>query len=257
MIKTSYNPIDEKMEKYILHKSINKYFPYIKLTKKQKIFFNEYIKKNNKYTITHDMIENIKGTYIKQEIIFNHQNILKKLDEIIKLYKLDYDIYILSMIYDYPPLILYKLINIKDEENNNIAKLIDDYSIVDEKKQLENANNFELEINKLLTKHNILFQTQEELQKEQIKQYGYPISTPDFLIKSELKYNDKIIKWIDAKNFYGTNTKFLKKKIKKQIEKYIKNYGYGCIIFKHGYTKELQDYFNQNVLMLHINYINL
>ena len=51
--------------------------------------------------------------------------------------------------------------------------------------------------------------------------------------------NNKKVNWIDAKNFYGANTDFNKKNIKKQSKKYVEQLGNGCIIFKYGFSSKL------------------
>ena len=98
---------------------------------------------------------------------------------------------------------------------------------------------FEKDIEKLLIKNNIKYKTQDTLSDEQIKKYGKSICTPDFLILSQLVINGIDIKWIDAKNFYGSNNKFVINSIKKQTEKYIKSYGSGAVIFKLGCNEKL------------------
>ena len=53
------------------------------------------------------------------------------------------------------------------------------------------------------------------------QKYGKAISTPDFLLNTPILLDDTEIKWIDAKNFYGSDSKFIKSKILKQTKKYI------------------------------------
>ena len=62
-------------------------------------------------------------------------------------------------------------------------------------------------------------------------------SEPQF--KTEYDVNNKKVNWIDAKNFYGANTDFNKKNIKKQSKKYVEQLGNGCIIFKYGFSSKL------------------
>jgi len=118
--------------------------------------------------------------------------------------------------------------------------------------QIENSENFEIEVGNFLKKHNIKFKTQDDLVKEQIEKYGRPINTPDFLILSEFYINNKKINWIDAKNFYGANTYLVKKKIKKQVKKYINKYGDGSIFFSLNFSEKLN--FN-NVMLVSYNSI--
>ena len=98
---------------------------------------------------------------------------------------------------------------------------------------------FEKEIEKILIKNNVKYKTQEILCKEQIKEHNTCISTPDFLILSKFVVNNIDIKWIDAKNFYGANNKFIISSIKKQTEKYVRLYGNGIIVFKLGCNEKL------------------
>jgi hypothetical protein len=77
------------------------------------------------------------------------------------------------------------------------------------------------------------------LAKEQMKNNNYPTNTPDFFILDDLNINGVKINWIDAKNFYGSNCKFIKNKIKKQTDKYLKEWGSGSIIFKLGFNSKL------------------
>ena len=84
-----------------------------------------------------------------------------------------------------------------------------------------NLINFENKIKFVLDKLSIRYKTQLELSDEQIRLEGISYNTPDFLILDELYINGNKINWIDAKNFYGSNTKFMIKKIKSQTKKYI------------------------------------
>ena len=231
------------------------------------------------------IIRLIKNAYIKNFIVYNHYNISNMIKKISDQYmEPNNDIYILSMIYNYPAQHLLKLIfkhiyptisnneinllfqsdNItnqfitsKDVLNIELSKIIDNYSNPDEELQAKYAIEFEDNINKLLNKNHIKFQTQDDLVKEQIEAHGRAISTPDFLLIDDLFYLDKKIKWIDAKNFYGANTHFIKNKIKKQITKYVNNYGFGCIIFAHGFSQQLYDFFSSDVLFLTYDQFNI
>jgi hypothetical protein len=104
-----------------------------------------------------------------------------------------------------------------------------DYLFNSEKIQssAENANNFEKIIEEILKKKGIKYRTQEMLAKQQKEKYGRAVSTPDF------ELDHPVYKWIDAKNFYGTdNIKFFWKKIREQIKKYP---GEGILVFSLGH----------------------
>jgi hypothetical protein len=126
----------------------------------------------------------------------------------------------------------------------------DDFALINQDEIQECAEQFERDIEQVLKKMGIKYKTQNELCKEQIKTHGRAFSTPDFLIESELFINEQLVKWIDAKNFFGSNISFVKKKITDQTEKYIKNYGKGSIIFSLGFN---ESYSNTNILFLSWN----
>jgi hypothetical protein len=139
------------------------------------------------------------------------------------------------------------ILNKHDLKQLDLAIENDIYALIDNSVVLSESINYELELQKFLDKHNILYKTQDQLVEEQTQKYGRPISTPDFLIKSDLYINNIKINWIDAKNYYGANISFIKYSINKQILKYNKNYGNGCIIFKLGFNDELN--FNNTLLL--------
>jgi hypothetical protein len=255
------NSIEKQILKLLL-KNKSKYF-YNKLSEKEiKIIIDEI---NN---INECVIKSIKSTYIKEQIIISHSNLKQNIQKIIRDYSKN-NILKLSQKYNNSPLTILRLIfqssmskdkvkkifknplvmNNYDYEQFNMAKDNDYYS-VSSQKQMEEATHFEHKIEKFLIKNNIKYKTQEILSNEQIKQFGIAVNTPDFLITSNLIINNEKINWIDAKNFYGSNTSFVIKKIHKQIQKYISEYGNGCIIFSCGYNSKLK--FN-HVLLLSYN----
>ena len=59
--------------------------------------------------------------------------------------------------------------------------------------------------------------------------------------------NDQPVAWIDAKHFYGADVEFQRKKMKKQMNRYIEEWGSGAIMFRHGFSENL---FLPGVLML-------
>merc|ERR1711968_42600 len=104
---------------------------------------------------------------------------------------------------------------------------------------IKESMEFEKKIGKLLKKKEISFKTQEDLTIEQKKEFGKAVITPDFLLDEEVIINNKLIKWIEVKNFYGSQVKHFKKSIKKQISKYYEKWGTGCIVFRNGFNEDL------------------
>ena len=264
------NKISYKLEKKLAKAVIIK-GNYRKLTDKQIDKLNNYIKKK-KLDVSLNDILSIRSAYMTIKIIKDSSKLESSMNKINKLYKKGIKLSWISRKYDLSPILILKNIfsnnfskekikdffygkqlnklNKFDLEQLNFAKENDIFNKVDQTEQIINSENFELEIRNFLIKNKIVFKTQNELAKEQIKKYGKTINTPDFLILSDFYINDKKINWIDAKNFYGANTFLLKKNIQKQIQKYIDEYGFGSIIFSLNFSEKL--YFD-NVILINFN----
>lgn len=253
--------IEEKLSKAVVIKG-----NYKKLNENQIEKIKSYI--SNKANLNLEDVLSMRSSYMSMKIMENNNRLLKKVKFLKKAYLKGMTIKELSKVHDFSPIsmlknIFYKLgiskNKVKDYLNKvgdissfnleqiNFALDNDIFNKVDQSDQIEKSENFEGEINRYLTKKNIKFKTQDELKEEQIKKYGSPINTPDFLIISNLVINGKKINWIDAKNFYGANTFLVRKKIKKQVQKYIDSYGHGCILFSLNFSEKLKF---DNVLVL-------
>jgi hypothetical protein len=259
------NFLSDKIEKYIISE-INTKSPECyadlsneeKLNLQNKIINNKVLNKDK--IINMEIIKSIRSSLIKNKIIKNHHFLIKNINNITNDYNSHMNILELTRKYDISPLNLLriifknkynndiitlyknpKLLDNNDKEQLNIAISNDIYALINQDTIQNDAMLFENNIQSLLEKNKIKFKTQVELTREQIKLYGHPKSTPDFLLDKteELYFNNVKINWIDAKNFYGSNIDFNKNKIKKQIKKYINNYGSGCIIFSLGYNEKL------------------
>ena len=229
--------------------------------------------KFKKYNINLEQIQSIRSSYIKNKMIKKHSYLIAKSKNIIRDYEKKIGILELSQKYDGSPLNIMRIIlsksnskekvkklfnnpqllNVHDKEQFTIAKENDAFALVNQDTIQVHAANFEKQIEQVLIKNKIKYKTQEDLTKEQIITHGKAFSTPDFLIESELLINGNQIKWIDAKNFYGSNINFVKSKINEQTKKYINNYGNGSIIFNLGFN---DSYSNPNILFLSWNSFN-
>ena len=257
--------------KNIITNNIEKKILKLLLLNKSKYFYNKLTKdeidniKNIVGNIKSCVIKLIKNIYIRENIILNYSNLKKKISHILKDYE-KMNILDISQKYNNTPLTIMRLILQYSFSKDKVKKIFknpsllksndfkqfnnaiqNDYYTLSTKKQFDDSIEFELKIEKFLKKNNIEYKTQDMLSKEQIKEYGFAFNTPDFLITSTLYINNHKINWIDAKNYYGGNSKIIKNNITKQIQKYIDKYGYGCIIFGCGYNENL--YFD-NVLLL-------
>lgn len=164
----------------------------------------------------------ILGQVLTQHIIFNKTRVEEELK---KKENEEKNPIILSKKLNYSPFSIAKMINYPKLEEIKIQ----DYLFNSEKIQssAKNANNFEKIVEEILKKKGIKYKTQEMLAKQQKEKYGRAVSTPDF------ELDHPVYKWIDAKNFYGTdNLKFFWKKIREQIKKYP---GEGILVFSLGH----------------------
>jgi hypothetical protein len=229
--------------------------------------------KKNVSGVSNEQIDSIRASYTQDKIIFRHGKLQRLAKELYNLFTKT-SIVELSHKYDFPPMAiarqflllkhgknqvkhLLKNINeIPDEKLRNEIKFIENnkldiYVTINQDTSQEYAALYEKRLGEFLTKHGVKFKTQEELSEEQSSEHGRPINTPDFLIQGELIINGRSIHWIDAKNFYGSNSWKVKHSIKKQTQKYIDEWGSGAVIFSLGFVENL--YINENVHIFSID----
>ena len=250
------NKIDDKLEKSL----------YSLLAPKG--FYGDYDKKNiyevsKKYSINKKLLISLRSQFLKSKVIEKHYMVKKFKNNLLSEYS-NNSVLDLCKKYDIAPLTIMRMIilekyNFKISENK-IKKLKDN-----DKKQLEIALNnditsqlnqdsvmdesikYEQKIGRALSKKGIKYKTQEDLTEEQTEKYGYAVITPDFLFDQEINLNGENIKWMEIKNFYGSNIKYFKNKIKKQLTKYKNKWGKGCVVFRYGFNSELK--FDDNVII--------
>jgi hypothetical protein len=249
------NIIPDNIEKYVVSKILFNNFG--KILDSDLIIIQKKILKRYNKSINKHIIGSIKSTYMKESIMKHHHRLFKYSNYILNNYKLN-NILILSKKFNLSPMTIIRFVleksygkKLKQLIDNNLLESYDktQYEIASQNDIYANLDQINVSIESLrfekliedyLIKNNIKYYTQEDLTIEQTKKYGHAINTPDFLIKSDLTINNHKINWIDAKNFYGSNNKFIISKINKQIIKYINKYGSGCIIFNHGFNSKLK-----------------
>lgn len=259
-LKLNNNIINIKDENKISKILLKSKYPYASISNKT---IDKILEINENITL--NLLLSLKNAIVKNNIIIQHHNLIKNEKEISEEYYTNNILFlsnkykaspitIIRVVYKYRGLTNKEILNLfkKNELMNEfdkkqflLALKYDVYGFVDEKQKLDESLLFEKKIEKILKSNNVEYETQETLTKQQHIN-GNVFSTPDFLIKSELYINNKRVYWIDAKNFYGANTSFIIKSIKKQTSKYINLYGDGCIIFNHGFSSKL--IFNNIVL---------
>lgn len=251
--------VDPKKEKQIIS-IIDSVCPEHKYIKLPDDIINE-IENKTKHLLNIDTVLGIRRAYLKDRVIKNHHYLVQNIKKIYSEYKKNKNIIYLSNKYNQPPLNIfrqflnykninkekikkilnnpYKYIGQKDAQQVEIAKEQDIVSNIDQKASAELAEQFEKKIQEMLENNSIKFKTQEDLTKEQIQKYGKAINTPDFLILSDLQINGNPINWIDAKNFYGLDSKLNLKRFENQTRKYVEKWGQGLLYFKLGHTSTL------------------
>ena len=259
-------PLNYNIEKYICLKlELNPYKSYAPMSEKE--IENMYQRVLNKFTNTSipipkyfckEIILSIRANLMRDHMITNHKKVLSSKHSIIDDYENGIGILELSTKYDGSPLNLLRLIfaekfgkkltqlikknkilSPRDKKELGLAISNDLYALINQDEVLKKSTNFELKIQKILDLNNIRYKTQEQLVEEQIKKSNIATNTPDFLILDDLFINGIKINWIDAKNFYGLNTPYIKKRIKHQTKKYLDTWGSGSIIFNLGFSSIL------------------
>ena len=124
------------------------------------------------------------------------------------------------------------------KEQNNIQTII-----------ANNAKNYEIEFSNFLKTSypDIKFLTENEIKKlpEKYK------STPDFLFENPVTINNKLIKWIDVKNFPLIDIPFIIKKLNEQGNKYNNEFGNGAFVFSYGVDSNVK--LDENIMILSHN----
>ena len=255
LIKNISNDIEKKLIKLINFKPPQ---CYNEISDNELQKFKNMQDKND--DIKKELFISLRNSCIRYKMIIRHSILIKNTKNMIEDYNNGVDILNISKKYDGSPLNILRIIYKSMYQNISLKTLINDgysklneedkkqfvkankndkYAVINQQKMHEESLLFEKEIEKILIKNNVEYKTQEMLCKEQIKEHDKCISTPDFLILSKFVVNNIDIKWIDAKNFYGANNKFIISSIKKQTEKYVRLYGNGIIVFKLGCNEKL------------------
>lgn len=265
-LKIKFDPLDYNIEKYICSKlDLSPYKSYTKMNEKEIEHLFEKVKKKFENTSIHmpkyfckEIILSIRANLMREHMIMTHKKILKEKKSIIDDYDNGMNILNLSSKYDGSPLNLLRLIfmdkynkkltqlikknnmNLRDKKQLQIAMSNDLYALINQDNVLKKSNDFELKIQIILDSLGIRYKTQNQLAEEQIKNLNKAINTPDFLILDNLIINGNNIKWIDAKNFYGIDNQYIRKRIKHQTKKYLNTWGSGAIIFNLGFCSKLK-----------------
>lgn len=261
------NPLNSNIEKYIWNKlDLTPYKSYGKMTDEEiNKIYNKVIEKFNYKTnglpkyFCQSIILSIRANIMRNHMIKNHKKVVSSKLKITEDYNDGLGVLELSTKYDGSPLNILRLIfankykkkltqligkkkilSARDNEQLELAIDNDLYALINQDEVLKKSTEFELQIQSILDNLGIKYKTQEQLAQEQIEESDKATNTPDFLILDDLWINGMKINWIDAKNFYGLNTPYLKSRIKSQTKKYLDAWGSGSIIFCLGFNSKLK-----------------
>jgi hypothetical protein len=215
-----------------------------------------------KYNVDSNILKSLRSQLLKEKVIKRHFLVKKYKLDILNDYQSN-DILWLSNKYDISPMTIIRMIieekyndkfkkalkkiNLDDRKQLELAEINDITSQMDQTELQKESIEFEIKIAKVLKKKEVRFKTQEDLIKEQEEMYGKAIITPDFLLDEEIIINDKKVKWIEVKNFYGSNVKHFRNSVKKQINRYYNKWGRGCIVYRYAYSSELN--YDDNIII--------
>ena len=85
------------------------------------------------------------------------------------------------------------------------------------------------------------------IDEDELKSKGYA-KTPDIVLSLPISINNHIVNWIDSKATYGDEQTH-NQSLNKQFRGYINRYGPGLVIYWFGYTKIIEN-FDQNILII-------
>jgi len=225
--------------------------------------------------ITLDQALSLRSALLQQKTVYSHHRLRSKGKELARRYREGESVVELSKIYDFPPMNVFRVVleamgwskntikeklrnpsTLKERERQEFeaAEAADRVSNVDQGETQLKADLFEDILADWFEAKGIRLRRQPEMVKEQSELLGRPVRTPDLLFLDHVYINGEPVAWIDAKHFYGADVEFQRKKMKKQMDRYIEEWGSGAIMFRHGFCANL---FLPGVLMLDASPIDL
>ncbi|MDP6912377.1 MAG: TPD domain-containing protein [Candidatus Thalassarchaeaceae archaeon] len=212
--------------------------------------------------ITLEQALSLRAALNQEKSVYSHSKLMRRSNELSRRYDSGESVIALSKRFDAPPVNTFRAIltgrgwtktRIKDTLNKNPSKLnkrdreqfelaesVDRVSSVNQTETQTAAEVFEEILCSYFESVGVRFRRQEELLREQTKQEGRAIITPDLLLLDDVRINGVPCAWIDAKHFFGADLKFPKKKTQKQVDRYVAEYGQGALVYRHGFCEGLR-----------------
>ena len=211
-------------------------------------------------SISADQALSLRSALLQQKTVYGHQAMQNRGRQIHRDYKQGMSVVELSKKYDFPPMNIFRQIlsekgwskskikesvrapsrfSERERKEFEAAEEADRVSNVDQSETHLRADVFETILADWFEEQGVRLRRQPELVKEQTTQIGGPKLTPDILFLDHVEINGQPVAWIDAKHFYGSDVGFQRKKMLKQMMRYINEWGSGAIVFRHGFSENL------------------
>ena len=211
-------------------------------------------------SISADQALSLRSALLQQKTVYGHQAMRNRGRQIYRDYKQGMTVVELSKKYDFPPMNIFRQIlsekgwskskikesvrapskfSERERKEFDAAEEADRVSNVDQSETHLRADAFETILADWFEQQGVRLRHQPELVKEQSAEIGRPKVTPDILFLDHVEINGQPVAWIDAKHFYGADVGFQRKKMLKQMMRYINEWGSGAIVFRHGFSENL------------------
>ena len=206
--------------------------------------------------MTLDQALSLRSALLQQKTVYSHGQLQARGKALVRLYREGLGIVDLSKKFDFPPMNVFRVVlkemgwsksriketlrspsKFKERERAEFeaAEAADRVSNVDQSETHVRADLFEEILADWFEDQGVRVRRQPDMVKEQMKEHGRPINTPDLLFLDHVEINGEPVAWIDAKHFYGADVDFQRKKIAKQATRYVDAWGQGALVFRHGF----------------------
>jgi len=212
------------------------------------------------YKMTLEQALSLRSALLQQKTVYGHGRLRSQGKNMLRLYKEGVSVVDLSTRFDFPPMNIFRIIltemrwskskikeslrqpsklSNREREEFEAAEAADRVSNVDQGESQERADLFEDILADWFEDQGVRLRRQPEMVKEQKQDLGRPVRTPDILFLDHVEINGKPVAWIDAKHFYGADVDFQRKKMAKQMARYIEEWGSGAVVYRHGFSANL------------------
>ena len=201
------------------------------------------------YKMTLEQALSLRSALLQQKTVYGHGRLRSQGKNMLRLYKEGVSVVDLSTRFDFPPMNIFRIIltemrwskskikeslrqpsRLSERERTEFeaAEAADRVSNVDQGESQERADLFEDILADWFEEQGVRLRRQPEMVKEQKQDLGRPVRTPDILFLDHVEINGKPVAWIDAKHFYGADVDFQRKKMAKQMARYIEEGEWCC-----------------------------